>query len=192
MQFRTNPIADGLGTLPRRRLRIKRSARPGAAGLEETEEVAAYRASFVYCIYGRRLRGTLYPPRTILYRVRGARYVNEGHGHRVQVVGEVRRLHALFFTTTESRVALAGRATKIRTGRSRSSVKVPFRKPFYNRSTAKNGMASALPRVLYVLLVKGCLLDGWAGWFYALQRVLAETTLALELIDRSLRDRPII
>src|SRR6185369_15171107 len=33
--------------------------------LEEPESVAAYRASFVYRIYGRPLRGTLYPPRTV-------------------------------------------------------------------------------------------------------------------------------
>ena len=37
------------------------------------------------------------------------------------------------------------------------------------------------------LLVKGCVLDGWAGWFYALQRLLAETMIALEVIDRRLR-----
>ena len=36
----------------------------------------------------------------------------------------------------------------------------------------------------YVLVIKGCLLDGWPGWFYALQRVLAECMIALELIDR--------
>jgi hypothetical protein len=39
---------------------------------------------------------------------------------------------------------------------------------------------------LYVLVIKGCLLDGWPGWFYALQRVLAECMIALELIERRL------
>ena len=38
---------------------------------------------------------------------------------------------------------------------------------------------------LYVLFVKGCILDGWPGWFYALQRTLAEIMIALEIIDRS-------
>ena len=42
----------------------------------------------------------------------------------------------------------------------------------------------------YVLVVKGCLLDGWPGWFYTLQRVLAECMIALELIDRRLRRTP--
>ena len=44
--------------------------------------------------------------------------------------------------------------------------------------------------MVYTLLVKGCLFDGWRGWFYTLQRMLAETLIALEIIDRRLgRDR---
>jgi hypothetical protein len=39
---------------------------------------------------------------------------------------------------------------------------------------------------LYVLLAKGCLFDGWAGWYYALQRVVAEALIALEIIHRRL------
>ncbi len=38
----------------------------------------------------------------------------------------------------------------------------------------------------YVLFVKGAVLDGKAGWFYAFQRLLAEVLLALELLDRRL------
>jgi hypothetical protein len=37
-----------------------------------------------------------------------------------------------------------------------------------------------------VLIVKGCLLDGWPGWFYALQRLLAETMIALAVLERRL------
>jgi hypothetical protein len=40
---------------------------------------------------------------------------------------------------------------------------------------------------MYALILKGCLLDGWPGWYYALQRLVAETMLALELLDRRLR-----
>src|SRR4029077_20183568 len=39
---------------------------------------------------------------------------------------------------------------------------------------------------VYTLLIKGCLLDGWRGWYYALQRALAETLLSLEIIQRRL------
>ena len=40
---------------------------------------------------------------------------------------------------------------------------------------------------LHTLFLKGCILDGPAGWHYALQRLLAETMIALEIIDRRLR-----
>ncbi len=56
--------------------------------LVPSDAVAGYKARFVYRIFGRPLRGTLYPPRTVLYRKGTASYQNEGHGHRVTVSGE--------------------------------------------------------------------------------------------------------
>ena len=38
------------------------------ATLAPPDRVVGYRARFVYRIYGRPLRGSLYPPRTVLYR----------------------------------------------------------------------------------------------------------------------------
>jgi hypothetical protein len=39
------------------------------------------------------------------------------------------------------------------------------------------------------LFFKGCVLDGWHGWYYVLQRLVAEIFLALEMIDRRFRAR---
>ena len=60
--------------------------------LDAQDGVSGYVAGFKYCVWGRPLRGTLYPPRTVLYRVAKARYRNEGHGHRVQIEGPTRPL----------------------------------------------------------------------------------------------------
>ncbi len=57
-----------------------------------TAEAVGYRARFRYCIHGRSLRASLYPPRTVLYRRAKAHYRDEGHGHRVVVDGPVREL----------------------------------------------------------------------------------------------------
>jgi hypothetical protein len=38
-------------------------------------------------------------------------------------------------------------------------------------------------------LWKRCILDGWPGWLYVLQRTLAEVLIAIELVDRKLRSR---
>jgi hypothetical protein len=43
--------------------------------------------------------------------------------------------------------------------------------------------------VLYCLFYKGLILDGWAGIFYTFQRIFAELTLSLTLLDRKLRNR---
>jgi hypothetical protein len=49
------------------------------------------------------------------------------------------------------------------------------------------GWPAPIAALLYVLFVKRCILDGWPGWSYALQRLFAETLLALEITDRRIR-----
>jgi hypothetical protein len=36
---------------------------------------------------------------------------------------------------------------------------------------------------IYSLLFKGGILDGWHGWYYALQRFVAESLLSLKLLE---------
>ena len=35
----------------------------------------------------------------------------------------------------------------------------------------------------YCLILKGAILDGWHGWYYTFQRVLAEVLLSIHLIE---------
>src|SRR5262249_21906405 len=49
-------------------------------------------ARFVYQIFGHPLRASLYPNRAVLYRKSSARYVDEGHAHRVKIDGETENL----------------------------------------------------------------------------------------------------
>jgi len=37
--------------------------------------------------------------------------------------------------------------------------------------------------VFYCLILKAGILDGWIGWYYAFQRMLAELLLAIRLIE---------
>jgi glycosyltransferase involved in cell wall biosynthesis len=161
------------------------------SSVHETEGVVGYRASFIYRIYGRPLRGTLYPPRIILYRVKNAHYTNEGHGHQVNISGEVRALKGVtyhddrkplsrWFTTQQSYAKLE------------ADYLLKAEKEVLSVSDRLRRMAWPAPIAVffYVLVVKGCLFDGWRGWFYALQRTLAESMIALQLIDRRLRREP--
>jgi glycosyltransferase involved in cell wall biosynthesis len=148
---------------------------------------AGYRAKFIYRIYGRPLRGTLYPPRTVLYRKDQAIYRNQGHGHRVSVSGTILPFAAPIYH--DDRKSLAHWFA--------SQQRYASREAEYLLSSDRAGLGrtgrirlAAWPAPIavfvYTLFVKGCLLDGWPGWFYALQRLLAETIIALEIIDRRL------
>lgn len=159
------------------------------------EAVAGYRAGFVYCVYGRPLRGTLYPPRTVLYRRDRAAYRQEGHAHRVQVEGDVLPLRGVIlhddrkplprwlaaqqrYASEEAEYLLAGTVQPGSRG-GRLSARADHLRLL--------GWPAPIAVLFYVLLVKRCLLDGWPGWYYALQRLFSETLLALEILDRRYR-----
>ena len=157
-------------------------------GLRPNPATSGYRARFVYRINGRPLRGTLYPPRTVLYRKTKASYRNEGHGHRVMVVGEILPLSGVIFH--DDRKPLARWFA--------SQQRYACEEAEHLLASKRNSLSTTdLIRVaawpapfatfIYTLIFKGCLLDGWPGWYYALQRLLAEILIALEIIDRRLR-----
>jgi glycosyltransferase involved in cell wall biosynthesis len=144
-----------------------------------------YRARFVYRIHGRALRGSLYPPRTVLYRKDNAIYRNEGHGHRVSFAGKILPLTGPIFH--DDRKPLAHWfASQQRYARREAEHLLSSDRAALSRADRLRLAAWPAPLVVfaYTLLVRGCLLDGWAGWFYVLQRVLAEMLIALEIIDR--------
>ena len=62
--------------------------------LRPESNTQGYRAGFLYCINGRPLRGSAYPPLTVLYRRANAVYVQDGHTQRVEIKGEVRDLQS--------------------------------------------------------------------------------------------------
>jgi glycosyltransferase involved in cell wall biosynthesis len=160
----------------------------GALADADEASVGGYRARFVYRVYGRPLRGTLYPPRVVLYRAGTARYVNEGHGHRVIVEGEVRALrHAIYH---DDRKPLARWFASQQRYAAEEADYLCAKPPHALRRTDRlRRMAWPAPLgvLFYTLFVKGCILDGWAGWFYALQRLVAEVLIALAVLDRRLR-----
>lgn len=157
----------------------------------ESGDFAAYQASFVYCIFGRSLRGTLYPPRKVLYLKERATYHNEGHGHRVKIDGRAGHLRGKirhddhkplrrWFSSQQKYAALEADHLL-------SSASENLR---FSDRVRLAGWAAPLLVFVYTLLVKRCILDGWPGWLYVLQRTIAETMIALEIVDRRLRPGP--
>ena len=156
--------------------------------LSPPAEIAGYSARFIYRMYGRPLRGTLYPPRTVLYRRALAKYHNEGHGHRVQVNRPIQLLAGPIYHDDRKPLSrwFASQQTyaKLEADHLVSAPRASLR-----RADKIRFMAWPAPILvfLHTLIAKRCILDGWPGWLYVLQRTLAETMIAIELVDRRLR-----
>jgi glycosyltransferase involved in cell wall biosynthesis len=160
------------------------------ARLKPSDGTSGFTASFVYCIYGKPLRATLYPPRTVLYRCDGAHYANEGHGHRVQIAGRTERLAAPI--RHDDRKPLARwLSSQQHYARIEADHLLTASRQDLSRNDRIRLTAWLAPILIfpYTLLAMRCILDGRAGWLYAFQRLLAETMLAIELTDRRLRSQ---
>jgi glycosyltransferase involved in cell wall biosynthesis len=157
-------------------------------GLPLDASTDGYSAKFVYRIFGRPLRGSLYPPRVVLYRKDSAYYHNEGHTQQLVIAGEVQRLSGVIFH--DDRKPLA---RWIASQRRYAAEEAEFLLSSERKSLRRvdrlrlAGWGAPIAVLIYTLLFKGCLLDGWPGWYYVLQRVLAETMIALEIVDRRVR-----
>jgi glycosyltransferase involved in cell wall biosynthesis len=157
------------------------------AALRPKSNVRGYWVRFVYQIFGRSLRASVYPRRGVLYRRSSATYVDEGHTQRVRIDGGLltltnpiyhddRKPISRWFGSQARYVSLEASHLLSSDGKLRSVDRLRL-------------LIVPAPVLMffYVLFIKRCLLDGWPGWYYAMQRVCAETMLSIELLDRRLR-----
>lgn len=157
------------------------------AQLRPNPEISAYYARFRYCISGRPLRASLYPPRAVLFQKSRCRYVQDGHTQTLEIEGPTKFLQG--YLLHDDRKPLS-RWLDSQRGYARLEAQKLIENPKTVRSLAdqlRRWIWPAAPAAFfYTLFVKRCLFDGWPGWFYALQRTYAELLLSLELLDRRL------
>lgn len=155
--------------------------------LVPADRAAGYAARFIYRIHGRPLRSSLYPPRAVLHRTDGAVYRQEGHGHRVCLKGDVLLLRAVIYHD-DRKPLRRWLASQQRYARAEADYLLSARNDSlsWGDRIRLMGWPAPIGALLYSLLIKGCLLDGRAGWYYALQRTIAEAMIALELLERRL------
>jgi len=156
-------------------------------GLDPAPDAAGYRASFVYCISGRRLRGSVYPPVTVLYRRDRADYEQDGHTQRIRVQGRVLDLRGRILHDDRKPFSAWLRAQqrymRLEARLIRSKRWAELRWPDRVR---KLRVVAPFLVLLYCLVVQRGLLDGRAGWLYAFQRTIAEAMLSLNLLRADL------
>jgi glycosyltransferase involved in cell wall biosynthesis len=150
--------------------------------LKPEPETGGYRANFVYCIKGRELRSGIYPPVTVLYRRERASYMQDGHTQRVAVKGKIEILRSPLLHDDRKSLRRWFRAQARYTELEAQKLRA--------LDPAALDLADRLRRwrvivppamLLYCLIVRGGVLDGWAGFYYAFQRAMAEAMLSRRL-----------
>ncbi len=153
------------------------------AALPEMPEANGFGVGFQYCIDGKPLRGTLYPPRVVLYRRHAASYRQDGHAHRVEVEGEIGTMtHLIQHDDRKPLASWLAAQQKYAVQEADKLRALPADRLGLTDRLRLRMLGPALAP-LYALFVKGGILDGVAGWHYALQRTYAEILLALHLMD---------
>ncbi|MCP9837699.1 glycosyltransferase family 2 protein [Cyanobium sp. N.Huapi 1H5] len=146
--------------------------------------MAGYAIPFRYCIGGRPLRSGMLPPRTSLYRRGLGRYRNDGHGHRIVLTGPVGRLRQPIFhddrKPLQRWLASQGSYLAIEAAKLRAT---PWRQLSLADRLRKHTPLAPYAALLFCLVWKGGMLEGWRGWAYAQQRMYAELLLHLMLLE---------
>lgn len=158
--------------------------------LQPDGTVAGYQAGFTYCIGGHPLRGAAYPPVTVLFRRARGRYEQDGHTQRVRVDGVVLPLAGTIFHDDRKPLTqwLSAQARYMRL--EADKLGLPHASPLGLADRLRRLVVVAPPAMfIYCYVLRGGVLDGWAGLYYALQRAASELILSLFLVERLLRRR---
>jgi glycosyltransferase involved in cell wall biosynthesis len=152
--------------------------------LKENPKINGYFAPFKYCVFGKPLRGTLLPPRQVLYRREKAVYRDDGHAHRVIVEGDFKLLSAWIYHDDRKPLSrwlwAQDRYMVIEV---KKLLETPEHELSWGDRIRKQKIVAPFVILFYCLILKGGVLDGWIGWYYAFQRVLAEVLLSIRLIE---------
>jgi hypothetical protein len=145
---------------------------------------AGYSASFRYCVHGIPLRRSLYPPLTVLFRRDRAYYVQEGHTQRLKLSGPVQSLQAKIDHDDRKSLShwLKAQDCYARLEAEHISQTTSAQLTLPDRIRRYPVVAPFLT-FIYCYFGKRVFLDGSAGLYYAFQRLLAETLLALRLLE---------
>lgn len=143
-----------------------------------------YFARFRYCVFGRPLRGTLLPPRQVFFKKENASYIDDGHTQLLQIKGRSGLLSS--YIDHDDRKSLSRwlwAQDRYMMIEAKKLLETPDRELSLGDRVRKLKLIAPFAILFYCLVLKGGILDGWAGWYYAFQRLLAETLLSIHLLE---------
>ena len=159
--------------------------------LQPSATVNGYFAPFHYCVFGQPLKGSILPPRQVLFRCDRATYIDDGHTQLLQVQGQSATLNSpILHDDRKSLNHWLWAQDRYMLLEVKKLTTTPANQLSLADKIRKTKVLAPFVVLIYCLVVKGGIFDGWHGWYYALQRFLAETLLALRLIEHELTAHP--
>ena len=152
--------------------------------LDQENDVDGYFIPFKYCVFGKPLQATILPPRLALFRKKNAKYIDDGHTQLLTIIGSSSSLSCHIYHDdrkplsrwlwAQDRYMILETQKLINTPISDLSIADKIR---------KFKILSPFVVFFYCLFLRKGILDGWEGWYYAMQRMLVETLLVIHLIE---------
>jgi glycosyltransferase involved in cell wall biosynthesis len=152
--------------------------------IPEGLDIDGYFISFKYCISGKPLRGSILPPRQALFRKQTSIYIDDGHTQLLENKGKISKLSA--YIHHDDRKPLSRwlwAQDRYMILESKKLLETPDHELSLGDRIRTQKILAPLIILIYCLIIKGCIFDGWHGWYYTLQRVLAEVLLSIHLIE---------
>jgi glycosyltransferase involved in cell wall biosynthesis len=146
--------------------------------------VDGYFIPFKYCVFGKPLKRAILPSRQSLFRKETCIYIDDGHTQllvnrglsdsiRVPIYHDDRKPVTRWFNSEIKYAALE----------MKKLVETPIEELSFVEKVRLKKVIAPILVLIYCLIYKGGILDGWHGIYYASQRVLAELLLSIKLIE---------
>jgi glycosyltransferase involved in cell wall biosynthesis len=157
--------------------------------LPENTPIDGYFSKFKYCVFGKPLRGTILPPRQVLFRKDKSIYIDDGHTQLLEVKGKSAMLSGYIYHDDRKPLSRwLWAQDRYLVIEAKMLLETPINQLSWSDRIRKQKILAPFIVLIYCLILKGGILDGWRGWYYAFQRVLVEMLLAVRLIETEMRE----
>ncbi len=149
------------------------------------QDIVAYNSRFEFLIYGKQLLSNNTTPRPVLFKRTEGHYIDDGHAHRLKIEGKIGSYNARILHDDRkslSRWISNQDGYSIRECNKLMDENNPERNSFLNKIRRTKIFAPFFV-FFYCLFVKGLIFNGWAGWYYTLQRTMVEILFAIRMIE---------
>ena len=155
------------------------------ATLAPNSLVSGYSCNFAYALFGIALKRCLYPNVTCLFKRIGAHYFQDGHTQRLVTKGTILSLSAKILHDDRKPLSrwLVSQS-KYADQEAELILSEPWGKLRWSNRIRKFLVLAPILAPLVYLFLKGGILDGRPGLYYAIQRMLAEGIISLKLLER--------